>query len=539
VSRRHLAAAIVALSSLLFATQAAAQAPSIELHEIDFYVHVDTLGATPIGDYQTAIDDALVDARLILQGEQGPADSPCCTELTRPSSLVTFGTTGDGLDVIDFGNDLATLRGVAGTGVDAVFIVDAISHCGGVPSPGAIGCAETPGDIEVITLGALDRDLLGATVAHERGHNANLLHSMGSDCDMMDAIAGGSCLSSAECTAIQGISTSTSGTCPCLASATSKQADGTACVDGPLSGICSGGVCGDSSEDAGASLVGAVDLGNGVIYDDLISGSGLTGDYQLETTFGSGAVPNGLAYSADRGVLYGVQVSGLDGELLEIDPATGAINDTTTITGRPGLISLAYDPGGPGASDDRLLAVDRQPVMPGPSQDEDLIEIDPDDGSVTFLCNLAANSQQTTNGFFSGLAYDASAGVLLGNGEGGLFEIDGVTCAQTPIPHPGTSMAVNLARSPGALGYSASTGLTFMAGSQGGTTLYTTIDAGASPDPRVSTTYGIDDMTLGGLAALPIPEPSTGMLGLAALLGLAGVRRARRYSTAMRPTPRS
>jgi hypothetical protein len=298
-------------------------------------------------------------------------------------------------------------------------------------------------------------------------------------------------------------------------------------------------VCGDSSEDAGASLVGAVDPGNGVIYDDLISGSGLTGDYQLETTFGSGAVPNGLAYAADRGVLYGVQVSGLDGELLEIDPATGAINDTTTITGRPGLISLAYDPGGPGASDDRLLAVDRQPVMPGPSQDEDLIEIDPDDGSVTFLCNLAANSQQTTNGFFSGLAYDASAGVLLGNGEGGLFEIDGVTCAQTPIPHPGTSMAVNLARSPGALGYSASTGLTFMAGSQGGTTLYTTIDAGASPDPRVSTTYGIDDMTLGGLAALPIPEPSTGMLGLAALLGLAGVRRARRYSTAMRPTPRS
>jgi hypothetical protein len=187
VSRRHLAAAIVALSSLIFATQAAAQAPSIELHEIDFYVHVDTLGATPIGDYQTAIDDALVDARLILQGEQGPADSPCCTELTRPSSLVTFGTTGDGLDVIDFGNDLATLRGVAGTGVDAVFIVDAISHCGGVPSPGAIGCAETPGDIEVITLGALDRDLLGATVAHERGHNANLLHSMGSDCDMMRA----------------------------------------------------------------------------------------------------------------------------------------------------------------------------------------------------------------------------------------------------------------------------------------------------------------------------------------------------------------
>jgi hypothetical protein len=101
-------------------------------------------------------------------------------------------------------------------------------------------------------------------------------------------------------------------------------------------------------------------------------------------------------------------------------------------------------------------------------------------------------------------------------------------------------MTVNLARFPGALGYSAASELVFMVGNQSGPqTLFTLIDAGASPDPVVMTTFGVDIMTMGGLAVMPIPEPEARVLGLSALLALAGLLRARRHSTEMRPTPRS
>ena len=101
----------------LGAPGASAQAPNIELHELDFYIHVDTLAADPLALYEGWVDDALIDARLILQGEQGGpvgVETACCTELTRRVSLTVVGTPGDGLDVIDFGVDLPTLQGEAG-----------------------------------------------------------------------------------------------------------------------------------------------------------------------------------------------------------------------------------------------------------------------------------------------------------------------------------------------------------------------------------------------------------------------------------------
>jgi hypothetical protein len=544
--RRHrLLEAIALLTTTIVATAATAQSPSLTIHQLDFYVHVDTLASSTLdlAGFQAAIDDAMVDARLILQGEHGPVDAPCCTELRRPNAVATFGVSGDMLDVIDFTNDLAALQAAAG-GREAVFIVDALSFCGGVPAAGAIGCAETPGQIQVVTTGALERALLGTTVAHERGHNAGLDHITPNTCDMMQAIAGGSCLPVADCADYRGIGAATADTCACHADAVSKLADGSLCTDGGLSGVCSGGVCGESGGEASTRLVAAADPAGGALFDSLVSGSGLTGDWQVETTIGSNDFPTGLAYAPERSTLYGVRTaSASDGELLEIDPTSGAVMRRTTLPGLPGLISLAWDPGAAGPADDRLLAVDRQPQV-GDSQIEELIAIDPDDGAVSPVCELVNNSQETSQGFFSGLAYDAANGTLLGNGQAGLFEISegSPNCGLAGIDHPGTSSAVNLARGPGALGYSDETGLVFLLGSQsGGQTLYTLVDAGAAPAPFVSTTYGVDTMTLGGLAAMPVPEPGAGPLGVATLATLVTLRRARRsraHSTAMRPAPR-
>jgi len=455
------------------------------------------LGSDPLSLYQDVIDAALRDARQMLQGAQGPIDSPCCTAIEPAASVTTFGTPGDGLDVIDFAEDgdAPTLRAIA-NGMPAVFLVDSLSTCGGVPAPGAIGCADTPlcpnppADVAVVTLGGLERGLLGATIAHERGHNTCLQHDARTGCDP-------------------------SGSCPCLADAISTAEDGLTCSDGPVQGICSGGVCGESSGSASATLVGAVDTNaGGVFFDDLVRGSGLTANWAIAASIGSGAIPNGLAYGADRGVLYGVQVAGPDGELLEIDPETGAVTQTTTLTGLPGLISLAYDPGGPGTGDDRLLAVDRQPEGMG-SQIEQLIAIDPDDGSVSSLCQLASNSQVTAFGFFSGLAFDVSNDQLFGAGGGGLFSISPI-CGLTQIPHPGTSTAVTLAGSPVALAYSDAAGAVHMISNQPGPrTLHNVIVGGVTVE--VSTTFGIDDMSPGGLAAVPV----LGVAGVPALPAIA------------------
>jgi len=531
-SRGRTSSAVLALLALVVtASTANAQAPSLELHELDFYVHIDTLGSDPIGDYQAAVDNALIDAQFILQGKQGPVDSPCCTELTSGASVKTFGSPGDGRNIIDFGADLAAMEVVA-EGGEAVFIVDALSLCGGQPATDAIGCAETPGSIQVVTLGALGRDLLGATIAHERGHNASLVHVTPNDCDMMQAVAGGSCLSVSDCTAYRNASTLSMGSCPCFANSSSKLPDGDVCTDGGLTGVCSGGLCGEVGTEASVSLVGSA-FSNAFSFENRITGSGLSGDWQIEGTFGSSAKPTGLAYAADRDVLYGVQEAGANGELIEIDRTTGNVTSTRTLLGRPGLIALAYDPGGPGPADDRLLAVDRRPaVVEPPSQIEELIEIDPDDDSVSgvsALCPLVNNSYQTTNGFFSGLAYDTATNQLLGNGEAGLFSIQpDCSFVANEIEHPGTfdDTIVNLAHSPGALAYSEATGLTFMIGNQmGPRTLFMVVDGAATPAPFVETPLGLDNFTPGALAAIPIPEARPQALGAVALLVLAGLRR--------------
>ena len=94
--------------------------------------------------YEAILDAGLEDARINLEGFQGPGDAVCCSQIVKrehsPSvTLETFGTIGDGLDVVDTG-DLNLIGALGGSGSRG-FLVDSINDCGGNPS---LGCAIIP-----------------------------------------------------------------------------------------------------------------------------------------------------------------------------------------------------------------------------------------------------------------------------------------------------------------------------------------------------------------------------------------------------------
>ena len=175
---------VIAAVALVLPAQSA---PEVDLHEIDFYIHVELVDASVGRDlafWQGVVDDAIARGNQLLLGANGPADTPCCTKMAASASLATFGTPGDGLDVID---SLADQQAIAalGTPGSRAFLVDMIGYCGG-PS-GAIGCANVgscgnPNDdpnlwLYVEVFGFIENEIsttLPAVLAHERGHNACL-----------------------------------------------------------------------------------------------------------------------------------------------------------------------------------------------------------------------------------------------------------------------------------------------------------------------------------------------------------------------------
>ena len=67
-------------------------------------MHIDLIDAGAGRDlayWQGVIDAAMASANPLLEGRQGPFDRACCTRLTRTLAVSTFGTPGDGRDVLD------------------------------------------------------------------------------------------------------------------------------------------------------------------------------------------------------------------------------------------------------------------------------------------------------------------------------------------------------------------------------------------------------------------------------------------------------
>ena len=537
----RLPSSIVILAAALLLGAPVSADPTADRHELKWFVHTDLVsGGNDLAFYEAMIDASLEDALLILEGSQGPVDSVCCQKLDKeehaPSvDLATFGTTGDGLDVVD-GGDYSTLQGLGGSGTRA-FLVDSILNCNG---GSAIGCADLPScntnydddpdQILVVTLDADDSGVLGAVVAHERGHNACLQHVANNECELMQAIVGGGCLSAGECTNFGTARQTTGGSCACHAGTTQGTADpdATSCTDGPITGLCSGGVCGETPGVAGVELIACAGPGaaSGETADDPLRLSSLTGGW--EDLADLGVTLKALDYDPDGDVLYGIQDAVGADLFVTLDRSSWTVLTSTALTGHDDVISMAFDPGATsGSGDDRLLALSSDGSF------EDLIEIDPATANTTLLGPLNIGAP----GNFTGLAYDFTRQRLYTSSVAntGLYEIDLTACGNpffcTTTQVPGLSVA----REDSSLGYSSVSDALHLVGrvtfnlSGGGTkevTFHDTIDAATLTE---SFSIGVDPYTPSGLAAIPVPEPGFGW-GLSAGGLLLGALTARRRS---------
>jgi hypothetical protein len=135
---------------------------------IDYANHVD-LGNKMT---DTRLDNAFDAINLWAGKSNFSGDVACCVTVSRLGTAGSFGSPGDGLNVIDTSSEL---NAVIGNGVARVKVVADLNYCGG-PGTNIIGCGNTPGNgIVVVRLGNLNNE--GALWLHEYGHNCGLSHS--------------------------------------------------------------------------------------------------------------------------------------------------------------------------------------------------------------------------------------------------------------------------------------------------------------------------------------------------------------------------
>jgi hypothetical protein len=501
-SRRRAALTTLFACVLAFASAAAA-VPTKNSHDLTWYVHDSMVdapgGANDLVYWQDLIAARLAEGDLLVEGSQGPSDTPCCVTLDAVT-VTTF--SGAGLDMIENSGELSAVL----NGPDGGYIVDAVWYCAGF-STSIRGCAYVPGDTFVVSMESEASNRLPSVIAHERGHNAGLSHVSGSKCNLMDGSAGGGCLSVSECQAFISKADSTGGSCSCLADivADPQLADGSVCSDSFGSGQCSGAVCGENGGPADTRLLLAAGAGSasGESTDDAIGQSPLTGSWETLGAIGSGIAPTGLAYDPGRDVVFAVapQVAG-NHRLHTLDPTTGALLATVGTLPYDDVSALAYEPNG-----DRLFAIQRDAVIFGnafPCNTGNLcismlFEIDPDDASTSVHGEL--NTLITTDGV-QGLAWDSNAGVLFGSTRSGLYSI-GLGCSGGACSNK-TQLDNNFRR-PSALAYDALTDTLYRQGAELGRSEFDVMDPATANTEALAV---IEELTLGGMAVVPIPEPA-------------------------------
>jgi hypothetical protein len=537
----------VCTGAALMSPSAAGAAPQVDLHDLDWYIHIDLIdvgAGRDLAYWQGVIDDALIKSNQLLEGQQGPIDQPCCARLAASTPLATFGAPGDGLDIIDSDSEQNTLASIAaGTGSRA-FLVDSTTWCSGF-SPGSIGCAIRPGcsgnpsddpDLWMyVTVDSLDQGTLSSVIAHERGHNACLQHIASAPCELMGATVFtpglGACLSAGECNNYRAARTvGASGIeCSCHDDSAGILADGASCTEA-VGGICSGGLCGAADGDAVVSLMAAAAPGDfGGPPEDALRVSGLSGDWtnlgQISPTSDD---IRAMAYAHDSGVLFGVVPTVGDDRIITMDATTGAVIDPAAgsiANGSDEIVSMAYDPGdSSAATDDRLIVLEVEGSFGR------FLSIDPASPSSTTLLGGITIGPAAN---FSGMAYDSIQDRLFlasTFAPSGFFEVDLGAC--TPFSCPTTSLPWTVrAWQNASLSFSRETGKLYLLGTQSygltDTTFYAVIDptTGESDDA-----LSLDRFTPSALAVVPEPGFVTGIT--ASLLALTLTARRRRNARA-------
>jgi hypothetical protein len=514
-------------------TTAAAAGPEVDLHDLRFYVHVDLVdpgAGRNLAFWQDVIDDAVARGSQLLVGVNGPADTACCTQMARTTAVTTFGSPGDGLDVVDSLSDQQTIGSLGGSG-SRVFLVDTIDYCAGPGSASgcaALGACGNPNDdpdlwlyLEVwgFVAGEIS-DTLPSVLAHERGHNSCLQHVATNDCQLMQGtivtpgLAG--CLFVSECSAYrEGRTRTSSGAeCACHDLAGGPLPDGTICS--AADGLCSGGRCGAYTGDAGVALIAAAEPGEAGLRgpEDALRLSGLTGDWtNLGQIDSAAAEVRGLAWAEDGQTLWGVIPTSGNDLIVRIDPTTGQVLSPVAgsiSNGADEIISMAYDPGPtPAPEDDRLLVLEinaQSSFFVG-----EIRSLSPMDPSSTTLLGSLSGGASGSADQLTGLAYDSQQGLLFLSspfGPHGLWRIDlNVGCPPGPCLATQFSGDEILFRRDSSLAYSARTGMLYLVGSSTNSepftrTFFDVIDPSTG---QTLQTLSLDRFTPGALAALPEP----------------------------------
>ncbi len=212
-------------------------------------------------------------------------DVACCALVSRSGTAQSFGSSSDGLDIIDTGTELTT---VLNHSVARFKVVRQINYCGS-PGTNIIGCAWRPGNGgAMVRMGGLGSKAV--LWFHEYGHNASLPHASNSrhlmygiDYGTNDGLSQGECDTFHSPSNSAGMSVQQVGTCSdndgdvvqdasdnCPGVANYDQADGDG--DG-IGDACDGGgepSCGNGLQESGEDC-DAFDLGGatceGLGYD--------------------------------------------------------------------------------------------------------------------------------------------------------------------------------------------------------------------------------------------------------------------------------
>ncbi len=171
------------------------------------------------------LDAVLSRASLMAGRSDFEGDVACCASMARSGSAGSFGTAGDGLDVID---DSTELRTVLGSRAGRFKVVRAINYCGG-PGVNVVGCGNIGGSGIAVVRYPSSASIEAAIWVHEFGHNVGLSHNPAGSPWIMAAFLTSSAvgLNQAECDAYQS---------PATGSAV-DQVDVGACADGDADAV--------------------------------------------------------------------------------------------------------------------------------------------------------------------------------------------------------------------------------------------------------------------------------------------------------------